>query len=158
MSEQTSGRDFSPDERAALSSVLDEIIPRSADGRLPGAGEAGLVATIEEVQRRSPELRPAIDEGLSALGELLDSRGAEDLAALSERERLALMNELATRAPTFVPGLVFHLYVAYYQHAAVVEALGLEPRPPHPRGYDLEEGDLSLLDPVRRRDPLFRRC
>jgi hypothetical protein len=158
MSEDTSDAGFSPDERAALSSVLDEIIPRSADGRLPGAGEAGLVATIEEAQRKSPELRSAIDAGLSALGELLAIRGAEDLAAITEPERLEVMNELATRAPTFVPGLVFHTYVAYYQHDGVVLALGLEPRPPHPKGFELEEGDLSLLDPVRQRDPLFRRC
>ena len=158
MSEDTSGPGFSPDERAALSSVLDEIIPRSADGRLPGAGEAGLVEAIEEAQRRSPELRSAIDAGLSALGALLASRGVEDLASLGEPDRLEAMSELAKRAPTFVPGLVFHTYVAYYQHDRVVRALGLEPRPPHPGGYALEEGDLSLLDPVRRRKPMFRRC
>ena len=68
------------------------------------------------------------------------------------------MNELATRAPAFLPGLVFQTYVAYYQHRDVVRALGLPPRPPHPEGYELEEGDLTLLDPVRRRDPLFRPC
>jgi len=158
MSEDTNGTGFSPDERAALSSVLDEIIPRSADGRLPGAGEAGLVAYIEEIQRESTDLRAAIDAGLSALSGLLGSRGAEDLAALAQPEKLAVMNELATRAPAFVPGLVFHTYVAYYQHDGVVEGLGLEPRPPHPKGYELEDGDLTLLDPVRRRDPLFRRC
>ena len=33
---------FSEDERRALSSVLDEIIPPSNDGRFPGAGELGL--------------------------------------------------------------------------------------------------------------------
>jgi hypothetical protein len=158
MSEDTSGPGLSPDERAALSSVLDEIIPRGADGRLPGAGEAGIVTAIEQAQRRSPELRAAIDAGLSALGALLEDRGVANLSGLAGPQRLEVMNELAARAPTFVPGLVFHTYVAYYQHDDVVRALGLEPRPPYPRGYALEEGDLSLLDPVRRRDPLFRRC
>lgn len=158
MSEDTTGTGLSPDEREALSSVLDEIIPRSEDGRLPGAGEAGLASAIDEAQRKSPELRFAIDAGLSALAELLAGRGAESLAALGEAERLEVMNELAMRAPAFLPGLVFQTYVAYYTHHDVVLALGLEPRPPHPKGYELEEGDLSLLDPVRRRDPQYRRC
>jgi hypothetical protein len=158
MSEDTTGSGLSSNERAALSCVLDEIIPRSEDGRLPGAGESGLASAIDEVQRNSPELRSAIDDGLSALAELLAGRGAEDLASLGDAERIEVMNELAKRAPAFLPGLVFQTYVAYYRHDDVVLALGLEPRPPHPRGYELEQGDLSLLDPVRRRDPIYRRC
>ena len=34
-------------------------------------------------------------------------------------------------------------------------ALGLEPRAPHPQGYEMGADDWSLLDPVRRR-PRFR--
>jgi hypothetical protein len=40
----------------------------------------------------------------------------------------------------------------------VLTALGLEARPPHPAGYAIEPNDLSLLDPVRRRAELYRRC
>jgi hypothetical protein len=48
--------------------------------------------------------------------------------------------------------------VAYYQAPRVVEALGLEARPPHPKGYEVELGDLTLLDEVRRRGKLYRDC
>ena len=40
--------------------------------------------------------------------------------------------------------------------ARVVAALGLEPRPPHPKGYEMGTDDLTLLDPVRRRGPRYR--
>jgi hypothetical protein len=40
----------------------------------------------------------------------------------------------------------------------VVEALGLEPRPPFPKGYEVPPNDPALLDPVRRRAPFFRSC
>jgi len=155
---ESNGSGFSDDERRALASVLDQIIPESRDGALPGAGQLGLAEHIEETQRQTPELRPAIDEGLTALGEILGARGAAGLEDLDGAQRLEVMNELVAKAPAFVTGLVFHTYVAYYQHARVVEALGLEPRPPHPQGYALESGDLSPLEALRRRGPIFPEC
>jgi hypothetical protein len=32
----------------------------------------------------------------------------------------------------------------------------MEPRPPFPEGFEVEEGDWSLLDPVRARPKLYR--
>jgi len=32
----------------------------------------------------------------------------------------------------------------------------MEPRPPFPKGFTIEEGDWTLLDPVRRRGKLYR--
>ena len=46
--------------------------------------------------------------------------------------------------------------MGYYQNPAVVTALGLEPRPPHPDGYELEPGDLGLLADVRKSGKLYR--
>ena len=39
----------------------------------------------------------------------------------------------------------------------VVRSLGLEPRPPYPKGYVLPHSDWSLLDPVCARPPFWRR-
>ena len=41
MSDDTSGSGFSSEQERALAGVLDEIIPPSRDGALPGAGELG---------------------------------------------------------------------------------------------------------------------
>src|SRR6516162_1999713 len=38
----------------------------------------------------------------------------------------------------------------------VMRSLGLEPRPPYPKGFEVEQGDWSLLDPVRARPKLYR--
>jgi hypothetical protein len=144
---------FSPQEARALASVLDEIIPPSGDGRLPGAGEAGLVRYIEQ---RAPDLRPTIAQGLSALDELARARGAPDFTALSGKEKLEALNEVAAAQPAFLPGLILQTYAGYYQSDRVLEGLGLEARPPYPDGYEMKPPDLSLLDGVRRRDKLYR--
>ena len=44
----------------------------------------------------------------------------------------------------------------YYRDDRVLQSLGLEARPPFPRGYTLEQGDWSLLDAVRARAKLWR--
>jgi hypothetical protein len=44
----------------------------------------------------------------------------------------------------------------YYRDDRVVRSLGLEPRPPFPKGHTLEQGDWSLLDPVRKRPKMWR--
>jgi hypothetical protein len=73
--------------------------------------------------------------------------------ALARPDRQALLAE-----QPFVFPLMLHTFVGYYQTPRVVEALGLEARPPHPQGYAMEPNDLSLLDPVRRRPRLYREC
>lgn len=144
---------YSPEQRSALRCILDEIIPPSDDGRLPGAGEIGLAAHLEE---KVPELEPFVIQGLAALDELAGRRGAEGFAALPRAARPELLNEYAAADPGFLPGLIFQTYVAYYMHDRVVEALGFEARPPHPLGYDLETGDLTRLDRVRGGPRMYR--
>jgi len=39
----------------------------------------------------------------------------------------------------------------------VLRSLGLELRAPFPKGYGLEQGDWSLLDPVKTRASMWRR-
>ena len=58
----------------------------------------------------------------------------------------------------FVLPLTFHAFIGYYQHPRVVEALGLEARPPHPQGYQVAPNDLTLLDGVRRGPKRYREC
>ena len=46
--------------------------------------------------------------------------------------------------------------LCYYRDDRVMISLGLEPRAPFPKGHVLEQGDWSLLDPVRARKPFWR--
>ena len=156
MSEDERGPSLSPDEERTLTAVLDEIIPPSADGRFPGAGELGLVEHVEQTMQRTPELRPVVAQGLSAIREVAGRRDPEEFPALSRRDKLEVLNEVAAREPGFIPSLVLHVYTGYYQNGRVLEALGLEPRPPHPEGYEVEPDDLTLLEPVRQRPKFYR--
>jgi hypothetical protein len=143
-----------PDD--SLACVLDLLIPSSGDGRMPGAGELGLAVQIERVLARDPGLRAVVAAGIEALEDLARERGAPAFAALAGSERLAALNEVAAAQPGFLPGLLFHTYVAYYQEGRVLEGLGLDPRPPFPTGHVLEPFDATLLEPARRRGKLYR--
>ena len=153
MSEDSPRTDLSPEEQRALATVLDEIIPPSGDGRLPGAGELGVARYIEE---KAGALRPLIVRCLATLDEHASQRGADDFASLSRENRLALLEEMATSEPIFFQSVVFLAYAGYYQSGRVVAALGVPARPPYPEGYEVEPGDLSLLDAVRSRPKLYR--
>lgn len=144
---------FSEDEKRVLASVLDEIIPPRGDGKLPGAGQLGVGSYIDEALQSTPEMRAMIVQGLADLDHAARNRSATSFGALPTADKLQLLSQQA-----FVLPLTFHAYVGYYQHARVIEALGIEARPPHPKGYGMEPIDLTLLDPVRRRPKLYRDC
>jgi hypothetical protein len=48
--------------------------------------------------------------------------------------------------------------LCYYRDDRVMMSLGLEPRPPFPKGHVLEDGDWSFLDPVKARKPFWRQA
>jgi len=147
---------LSPDQSRALTAVLDEIIPPSRDGRLPGAGALGLAAAIEDKMREQPILQPAVVGGLETLAALAREAGADNFADVAAGERVDLLNRLAADAPAFLPGLIFQTYTTYYHQAAVLEGLGIPGRPPYPEGYPVAPTDESLLDAVRGRGPVYR--
>jgi hypothetical protein len=158
MSAEPNGFAFAPDQRRALACVLDLIVPPSRDGSLPGAGQTGAVDAVERFVARTPELAPAIAAGLGALDDLARGHGATSFAALAPPERAAVLDELAAVQPGFVPSLLFPTYVGYYQAPRVLEGLGLEARPPFPKGHPLAPLDEALLESVRRRAPFWRKA
>ena len=138
-------------QERTLSSVLDVVIPPTGDGKLRGAGQLGVGCYIGEVLKKMPALQPVFREGLDAVDKLAGERGAAEFAALPSEDQLAIL-----MAQPFVHLLAFHAFAAYYQHPSVLEALGVPPRPPHPKGYELGPNDLSLVEAVRKRGPRYR--
>ncbi|MGH7790273.1 MAG: gluconate 2-dehydrogenase subunit 3 family protein [Candidatus Binatia bacterium] len=149
---------FSADQARVLDRALDEIIPASPDGRMPGAGELDLAGAIARALAPTPELLQMIVRGVAALEDLAASRHAQRFAALAPPEQTALLRVLESSEHSFPPILMLYTYAAYYQHPRIVEGFGLEARAPHPRGYEMAPNDLSLLDPVRRRGKMYREC
>lgn len=140
---------LSDEQTQTLVSVLDTIVPQDAERGMPGAGQLGVADYVEQALSENSDLVPVVAAGLSAL---ID----RDFAALEPAARVDALNEVAASQPGFLPLLVFQTYQGYYQNPGALEALGLPPRPPHPLGYEMEESDLSLLDPVVAREKLYR--
>jgi hypothetical protein len=146
------------DDTHTLALLLDELIPASVDGRLPGAGTLGVGADVEAAVRATPALGPVIASGLSTLEAIARKHEAGGFAALSPADRIAVLRELEAADAAFVPTVMMLAYVAYYGNDRVLVALKTEARAPHPRGYEVEADDPALLDPVRARGKLYRDC
>ena len=140
---------------ALLRAVLDEIIPPSDDGGFPGAGELGVGERIEEMLAQQPELGRIIEQGLASIGRLAERGHPSGFGGLPRSERAALLREVEAAEPAFFGALVMHTYFGYYTDRRITDRLGVR-NPPQPDGYDLELGDLRILDPVRARPKLWR--
>ena len=130
----------------ALRRLAGVLIPPDAALAMPGADDpdilADLLATLGRDQARVQ----------AALGALLAAGFAA--AAPAEAETLA-RSRMATAGPE--AGTLGRVILqCYYRDPRVLRALGQDPRPPFPGGHVLEQGDWSLLDPVRARDPFWR--
>lgn len=138
---------------AILDRVLDLIVPPSADGRLPGAAELGVP---DYLLANAPDALVALCRELDMLEARARERFARGFCELDAAQRQSLVDEARAQDPTFMSRLALETVTCYYQHDRVLEALGLETRPPYPQGFQVIAGDLTLLGPVRRRGKLYR--
>ena len=153
-------------QRELLTQVLDRIVP--ADGGLPGAGELGVAEFVESTAGSAPEQDRHSREGgnPSATRQLVDGlklievtcgrHGSEAFGVLDAAARDRVLRTVESESPAFFDELVRLTYVGYYSQPRVAAALGLEARPPQPLGFDMRQTDLSLLDNVRKRGPVYR--
>jgi Gluconate 2-dehydrogenase subunit 3 len=145
---------FAAAQRELLVSVLNRIVP--AAGAFPGAGDLGVASYIERVVGQSTALRRLFAQGLVQITLMSLTQYAQPFTMLLEEQRDAVLRQVETTAPEFFEVLVTHTYSGYYSHPTIVRLLGMEGRPPQPRGYHLEPLDLSLLDNIKQRQPIYR--
>lgn len=134
------------EQRRRLTALLDTILPASADGRMPGAGELPFTAYLVEQARDYLEALPNI------LGRL-DGAFAE----WPSSERIGAVETLAREDPAAFDQLLMRIYDCYYQDDGVRRLIGADPGPPYPRGNVIPAGDLSSLEAVRQRSTGYRR-
>lgn len=140
-------------QQRTLDVITDMIIPASADGRKPSARTVGVLKYIRE---HEPESLPAVARELERLDATSRERHGTAFADLAAESRQALVEAMRTDDPAFLRATAMHTVTCYYQDDRVLAAIGLEARPPFPKGYDVPAGDLSLLEPVRRRGSIVR--
>jgi hypothetical protein len=142
---------LTPAQRDDLRVIAGVIIPASAEFAVPGADDPAIQADLLATLGRDARLmREALDELARLAGRPLASLDP------AQRERVAL--QLRAQGGAAVATLTRVVLQCYYRDDRVVRSLGLEPRPPYPTGHVLEDGDWSLLDPVRVRPPMWRRA
>jgi len=149
---------FTDAQQRVLAHVLDDIIPASADGRLPAAGALDVAAYLDQSLGALPGLKEMVAQGLDALDALARQRHPHGLDGLAADERAAVLAEHAGSEHSFPPILILHTFAGYYQDPRILALLGMPSRAPHPQGYEMAPDDLSLLDPVRRRGRMYREC
>lgn len=147
------GEPLSDTERTTLDAVLRLIIPASADGRLPSVADYDVWGHIGTA---APQHAEAIRGDLQRLDAAARSRLGSPFATATPAARETLAAELRAAEPGFLAELARQAVACYYLQDRVLEAIGMEPRAPFPRGHDVHPGDLSLLDPVRRRGKIYR--
>ena len=138
-------------QRDDLRVVAGIIIPASSEFDVPGADDAAIQADILATLGRDTVL---VREALNELARIAEV----PLASLNPVRREAAALALRAKGGPAVAALTRVVLQCYYRDDRVVRSLGLEPRPPYPKGHVLEDGDWSLLDPVRARPPLWRRA
>jgi hypothetical protein len=142
---------LTPTQRDDLRAIAAMIIPASAEFDVPGADDPAIQADIiTTLDRDADAVREALD--------LLAHLAGQPLAELDPARREAVATELRATGGEAVTTLTRVILQCYYRDDRVVRSLGLEPRPPYPQGHVLEDGDWSLLDPVRARPPMWRRA
>ncbi len=147
-------RVLTDDQRELLTTVLDRIVPAS-DGLL-GVVELGVGSFVEGDVAASPKKTRLFVGGLTQVQVTSRHDRSAAFQDLDGDAKDAVLRSVESAEPEFFDELVRLTYVGYYSNPKVVARLGLEARPPHPLGYELEQGDLSLLDNVTRRGPIYR--
>lgn len=134
---------------ATLACIAGHMIPACADPAMPGADDPAIVRAIVAGLNR--------DRGpvLAALAAIDRSAGGA-LPALSVAGQAALLSQLRADNPALFPVLESAILRAYYRDDRVLSAIGFPLRPPFPQGFAVEQGDWSLLDPVRRMGRRYR--
>jgi hypothetical protein len=142
--------DLSPGQLRDLRALAGAIIPASAVHDVPGADDERIFSDILRSLERD---RDDIVRALSDLATLAGG-GFADLEPGRRGEVAAALRE-AGGAP--LAALVRVVLLCYYRDDRVMRSLGQEPRAPFPQGHVVEQGDWSLLDPVRARKPMYWR-
>ncbi len=127
-------------QRQTLKLLLGAMIPASDEYQVPGADDAQIMGEI------LADGRPVLPLLAGALDALAEETNPDALSAAFRRDY-----------PEAADLLVWLTTQCYYRDERVMASLEMPPRPPFPEGYEVADGDWSLLEPVRARGLIYRK-
>ena len=147
----TAENSLTPAQRDDLRVVSAMMIPASAEYDVPGGDDGAIQADILATLGRDTK---RVGEALDHLARL----AGMPLAQLDQARRDAVEKEFRSSGGAAAATLIRVVMQCYYRDDRVLRSLGLELRPPFPKGHALEQGDWSLLEPVKARPSMWRRA
>ncbi len=140
---------LSPAEARDLRCLAGTIIPASTRYAVPGADDDTIFADIlNSLGRDRGDVRAALRH--------LATLAGGSFADLAPERRAQVAATFRAEGGTPLALLTRVVLLCYYRDDRVMRSLDMEPRPPFPKGHVVEQGDWSLLDPVRARRPFYR--
>lgn len=140
---------LSASEQECLRLIVGHMIPASERHGVPGADDPAIFADmLGSIQRDHNALVTTMNA--------VDTAAGGSLAALSFEQQAALLARLRSESPGMFGVVEAVASRAYYRDDRVLKSIGVEVRPPFPKGYEIDQGDWSLLDPVRQRGTIYR--
>ncbi|MCR9121088.1 MAG: hypothetical protein NXH91_02320 [Phyllobacteriaceae bacterium] len=136
-------------ELDTLRCLAGHLIPASPRHGVPGADDPAIFADIAGSMDRDAS---AVREALVVIDGLAGGRLTQ-ADPVRQAQAIARFRDAHPALAAVIESVVAR---CYYRDARVLASLGVEPRPPFPEGYTVEQGDWSLLDPVRARGPIYR--
>lgn len=138
---------------AALRAAMDAIVP--AEGGMPAASEAGVLAYLELTATRDADVRRQLRRAATAL----DKRaGPSPFASLPHERRARVLAELEAKEPAVFEGLRDFVYEGYYTRPEVWKRLGFEFYGPDRPGPGVPPFDEESVERVRSLSPLYRKA
>jgi Gluconate 2-dehydrogenase subunit 3 len=141
--------EFSRDELNLLAAAMDEIIPQT-DG-MPSASGAGGIEYLQQLGWQYESIAGEIGAFLRLLQQESQKEFGTGFAALEDERRFALMKRIEKSDPKLFSSFVTYVYEAYYTRPQVQGLLSCSIPP-------VAADDESLLAPVRKLAPLYRKC
>jgi len=140
---------LSESEQRDLRCLVGLMIPASAEFGVPGADDAAIFGdVVRSLGRDTGEARAVlgrlVEMSGGAFSETAPARRGEVVAALRAEggEALGVLHRV--------------VLLCYYRDDRVMTSIGMEPRPPFPKGHVLQDGDWGMLEPVRTRGKVWR--
>ena len=137
-------------ETRSLRCMAGMMIPASSAYSMPGADDDAIFADIvESIGRDMTSVKQALQQ--------LDGSAEGGFAECDPSRRQMAAAALRDAGGAPLTALTRVIVQCYYRDDRVMRSLEMEVRPAFPKGFEVEQGDWSLLDPVRKRAAFYRR-